>query len=54
MTAELDQCRFERIFDANEHTRGSWQDISFMEILPEVFPQKLNEQLSMMEEVYYL
>lgn len=54
MTAELDQCRYENWRTAGEHTRGTWQDISFIEILPEVFPQGLNERLNFVEEVHYL
>ncbi|MCA1011747.1 hypothetical protein [Halobacillus halophilus] len=54
MTAELDQCRYENWRNAREHTIGTWQDISFIEIMPEVFPQGLNEKLNSLEEVLYL
>jgi hypothetical protein len=54
MSAELDQCRYDRVQVADIHTQGTWNDISFIEILPEVFPMKLNEKISMVEEVHYL
>ena len=52
MTAELDQCRYEHLIDADVHTRGVWQDISFIEVTPEIFPFKLNERLSRISEVH--
>ncbi|WP_174734473.1 hypothetical protein [Mesobacillus harenae] len=54
MTAELDQCRYMNWRTADEHTRGTWEDISFLEILPEIFPERLNERLHLIEEVHYL
>ncbi|MBM7620072.1 hypothetical protein JOC95_001924 [Bacillus tianshenii] len=46
MTAELDQCVFDRTISANNltiNTVGYWKDISFIQILPEIFPLKLRE-----------
>lgn len=54
MTAELDQCRYNRLSEADEHTKGEWQDISFLEITPEIFPEKLSERLAWMTEVNYI
>jgi hypothetical protein len=53
MTAELDQCRFENVHTADLNTPGEWQDITFMEILQDVFPAKLNERISLAQEVTY-
>ncbi|MCP3032913.1 hypothetical protein LF817_16430 [Halobacillus sp. A1] len=54
MTAELDQCRYRSLLNVDIHTKGVWQDISFMEVTPEIFPVKLNDKLSEIEGVHHL
>lgn len=52
MSAELDQCRFSHTASATIESIGSWNDLSFMQIKREAFPEKLYEKLSSFEEVY--